>query len=190
MTQDYKSALRISYQRIRKNLQPSFQKRCSEQVCRHVNALKLYQHAQHIAFYFSAKGEIDLHALWQCAQLHKKTCYFPRINNDLSLSFLPATQDTRLRKNQFGILEPDLDSSYVKPVQLLDLILMPLVAFDEFGTRLGMGSGYYDRTLANIRTTLVGVGYDFQKQLFIKPEPWDIPLDAIVTERQIYWSKK
>ena len=72
---------------------------------------------------------------------------------------------------------------------------MPLVAFDPIGNRIGMGEGFYDRTLDNKKLNnnkkkpiLVGVAYDFQKQNHIQPDPWDIPLDIIFTESRIYHS--
>lgn len=69
----------------------------------------------------------------------------------------------------------------------LDLLIMPLVAMDARGNRLGMGGGYYDRTLANfangaLQPVLVGVGYQFQLVEKIETQPWDVPLDWIATD--------
>ncbi len=66
---------------------------------------------------------------------------------------------------------------------------MPLVAFDGHGTRLGRGAGYYDRTLEHKKPQcLLGVAYEFQHHDFLPPEPWDVPLDAVATEKTIHWS--
>ena len=55
---------------------------------------------------------------------------------------------------------------------------------------MGMGKGYYDRTLGNHRPkSLIGVAYEFQRQTFIEPQNWDVPLTAIITEQQMYWSR-
>ena len=65
-----------------------------------------------------------------------------------------------------------------------------MVAFDIHGTRIGMGKGYYDKTLATVRPKLlVGVAYEFQRLAFISPQIWDVKLDAIITEKNIYWSQ-
>ena len=68
-------------------------------------------------------------------------------------------------------------------------MLLPLVAFDAHGTRLGRGAGYYDRTLEHQKPAcLLGIAYAFQQIPWIQPEPWDIPLDGIVTEKNLHWS--
>ena len=64
---------------------------------------------------------------------------------------------------------------------------MPVLGFDQWGTRLGMGAGYYDRTLATSRSALlVGVAYEFQRLDYIEAQPWDVPLSLIITENTIY----
>ena len=96
--------------------------------------------------------------------------------------------------NRYGILEPQLNCSHVSPVAQLDIILMPLVAFDSKGNRLGMGGGYYDRTLSFTQhqtgfhspsekraPKLVGIAHDIQEVDALPIAPWDVPLDAIVT---------
>lgn len=79
------------------------------------------------------------------------------------------------------------------PVRRLDVILLPLVAVDARGWRLGSGAGFYDRSLAHLRygrrwrrPRLIGVAYEFQRVAQLEPQPWDVPLDAVVTERGFY----
>lgn len=97
----------------------------------------------------------------------------------------------RLVKNKFDILEPHTSSPSIIPQQL-DLILMPLVAFDASGNRLGMGGGYYDRALSfkrnGIRTApiLIGLAHSQQQSPALTPEVWDVSLDYIATEKKIF----
>ena len=65
-----------------------------------------------------------------------------------------------------------------------------MVAFDNYGTRIGMGAGYYDRTLApHLCKLLIGVAYEFQRMEFIEPKAWDVQLDVVITERNVYRTK-
>ena len=110
------------------------------------------------------------------------------------LLFLFYSSHTALVKNKYKIKEPALSCQNVLPTSQCDVILMPLVGFDIKGNRLGMGGGYYDRTLAFTRTKrhsqdqlspnnpkLVGIAHDIQKVKSLPIAPWDVPLDAIVT---------
>ncbi|KTD13318.1 5-formyltetrahydrofolate cyclo-ligase [Legionella jamestowniensis] len=190
MADRFKLALRNSCRQIRETLPTSYQQTASNQVCSRIRSMKYYRYAKRIALYKPVGGEISLKTLWDSAPLQGKFCYYPVLNNDKTLSFLPATPATTFVNNKYGIPEPDVDRKTAIPVQELDIIFMPLVAFDEKGTRLGMGAGYYDRTLANENPPLlIGVAYEFQHQLHIEAQPWDVPLTAIVTPRAIYWSK-
>lgn len=190
MTNRFKRALRNSCRQIREQLSPSYQQTASNQVCSRIRAMDHYRYAKRIALYKPVGGEISLKAVWDSAPLQGKFCYYPVLDNDKTLLFLPATPTTPFVNNQYGIPEPDVDRKTAIPVQELDIIFMPLVAFDAQGTRLGMGAGYYDRTLANENhPSLIGVAYEFQRQIHIEAQPWDIPLAAIITPRAIYWSK-
>ena len=94
-------------------------------------------------------------------------------------------------ENRYGIKEPDIGREHALTPEQIDLIFIPLVVVDQRGTRLGMGAGYYDRTLAHYRSPLlVGVAYEFQRQSFIEAQPWDIPLNLVITERNTYWTKE
>ncbi|MGC1183434.1 5-formyltetrahydrofolate cyclo-ligase [Legionella sp.] len=189
MVDQVKKALRDTMKQIRSKISLSYRLTASNQICTRIRSLEQYRHAKRIALYFAINGEIDLTSIWNSAPLHGKFCYFPAINEEhLTLSFLPATPATSFKKNRYGIPEPDVSHDLALPAEELDLILMPLVAFDVRCTRLGMGAGYYDRTFKDkTNCTLLGVGYQFQRVDYIQPYPWDIPLTAVITQRAIYW---
>ena len=97
-----------------------------------------------------------------------------------------------MTRNRFNIEEPTLDSTAIIELTAHDCLLMPLVGFDAKGNRLGMGGGFYDRTLAPLqrlcdgppRPLLIGVAHDCQQVPVLPIEPWDIPLDVIITPTQ------
>ncbi|MBW8054027.1 MAG: 5-formyltetrahydrofolate cyclo-ligase [Nitrospira sp.] len=125
----------------------------------------------------------------------RKMCYLPvlsRVRGD-ALWFAPAAPGTVLVANHFGILEPAVGRRDLVRAQKLDLILLPLVGFDPRGNRLGMGAGFYDRTLAILRHRkhwrkphLIGLAHELQRVDQLASDLWDIPLQAIVTYEQVY----
>lgn len=102
-----------------------------------------------------------------------------------NMDFHAWREDTVLGKNRYGILEP-LDTEML-PVSSFDMLLMPLVGYDRWGNRLGMGAGYYDRCLVSVRDAesplRVGVAYSLQETGPVDKEEWDIPLHGVVNER-------
>ncbi|WP_028388121.1 5-formyltetrahydrofolate cyclo-ligase [Legionella fairfieldensis] len=191
MSNQLKFALRRSCRQVRERLSPASQQAASTRICARIRALDQYRYARRIALYQATNGEIDLQAIWNSAPLHGKYCYFPVLNDDKTLLFLPATPATAFSENRYGIKEPNVDKALAIPPQQLDLIFLPLVVFDDYGTRLGMGAGYYDRTLAKREHSgLIGVAYEFQRYPYIEPSIWDVPLTAVITPNTIYWSKK
>jgi len=166
---------------------------CAEHLARNTCTHRLVANSHHIATYLAADGEIDpwplTHKLW----LSGKTLYLPVLApfSRQRLWFARYSPGDRLVANRYGIPEPVV-RDLIKP-WALDLILMPLVAFDTNGHRIGMGGGYYDRSLAFLhnrqhwqKPRRLGLAYEFQKQVLIEPNPWDIPLDGIATEACIY----
>lgn len=190
MADRFKHTLRTTCRNVREKLSPAYQEKASSQICNRIRELDQYRYAKKIALYHAFNGEVDLSQLWRSAPMQGKFCYFPVINSDKTLSFLPATPNTPFIKNQFGIPEPDVELTQAIMPEQLDLIFMPLVAFDEACTRLGMGGGYYDRTLAQIsHPLLIGVAYEFQRQSYLIPEEWDVSLTAVITQKATYWKK-
>lgn len=190
MPDRFKQAVRLTCQQIRKNLSPEYQKTVSNQICMQIRKLDQYRYAKKIALYKAANGEIDLSSLWRSAPTQGKYCYFPALNDDKTLSFLPATPASSFQKNRYGIDEPLVDRELAASPEKLDLIFVPLVAVDPKGTRLGMGAGYYDRSFSGRRLPLlVGVAYEFQRLSFIEAYPWDISLNVVITEQAVYWSE-
>ena len=139
-------------------------------------------------------GELDPSYLMASAWAMGKGCYLPVLtpNHNKSLLFAPYEPDVPMTYNQFGIPEPAVAARHRIKARNLDLIIMPLVAFDRRGNRIGMGGGYYDRTLSFLKARthwhkprLVGVGYAFQEVPSIDSESWDVPLSYIATEKDM-----
>lgn len=124
-----------------------------------------------------------------------KQCYLPVLDplGSNRLWFAPLFPGASLRPNRFGIPEPNVAARHLVSARHLDLLLLPLVAFDHLGNRLGMGGGFYDRSLAYIkhrhqwrRPHLYGVAHQFQCVPLLQQASWDIPLNGIVTDQRIY----
>lgn len=133
--------------------------------------------------------------LIEIAWSRRMTCYLPVLDvlHPNRLWFTPYFPDTELLPNRFGIPEPKAVHRRRVPAWRLDMILVPLVAFDADGNRLGMGGGFYDQTLAYqharacwTKPRLLGIAYDFQRVDRLPTDPWDIPLDGIATESHLF----
>ncbi len=159
----------------------------SRHFIRNLNAIR----ANKIALYLAADGELDPQPLIKKLHKLKKRVYLPvlRPGNVNALWFAEYRINDTLRPNRFGILEPNIRVR--KPIIIwgLDLIVMPLVAFTDKGTRMGMGGGYYDRTLSYqrnrihwVKPKLVGYAHACQRLDNLKKQDWDIPMHAVITE--------
>ncbi len=181
------SALRRALKASRKSLSPATQRQASAGVIRHIRGHLRFHQARLVGSYWPNAGEIDLRQL-PCNP--RQTMYWPVLRETahpwIGRGLLFATGD-KMRPNRYGIPEPQ-NTERVSPAAL-DYLLIPLVGFDRQGNRLGMGGGYYDRALANLkpfrRTFKLGVAYSFQELIELEPKAWDIPLDGIVTEKEL-----
>lgn len=182
-----KKALREILKKKRHALSKLEQSQASAKIFKQILDLKAYQNAKKIGLYFAKGKEIDLNPLWQHATSHQKNCFFPAITPDHRLLFFPATLKSPLIKNRYGIDEPLASPKEAAPLQDFDLIFLPLLAFDKLGRRLGMGGGYYDKTLAALRgPLLLGLAYNFQYLPQLPSDPWDVCLNAVITPEKLY----
>ena len=156
--------------------------------------LDCYRSSRHIAAYMAVEGEMDPEPLMRRADRDGKQLYLPRLaaGRARMLQFIRWTPGTRMQPNRIGIPEPADDRDGEILPEKLDLVLTPLVAFDRHGQRLGTGGGYYDHTFAFLkngatRPLLLGLAYEFQCLEHIETQPWDVPLNSVVTDQHVYY---
>jgi 5-formyltetrahydrofolate cyclo-ligase len=190
-----KSELRRRLRARRNALPAEDRRRAAAQLASLLAGTRLFRVSRRIACYLPNDGEIDTNPVIEHVWRMRKTCYLPVLSplaHD-RLWFAPAAPGMELAPNRFGIPEPVVQARALVRAQELDLILMPLVGFDDRGNRLGMGGGFYDRSLEFLRHRtrwrkphLLGLAYDFQRVNGLAPDAWDIPLQGVVTDTAVY----
>ena len=140
----------------------------------------IWQRAHRILFYAPMPCELDIWPLLEDAIRSGKEAYLPRFEGASYLASRVTNIHTDLTSGQFGIREPVPGSPQI-PLNRLDFVLVPGIAFDLQGRRLGRGKGYYDRLLAEVRGTTCGVAFDEQIVEELPVEPHDIHLNCILT---------
>ena len=183
--QTLRNQLRQQIRKTRANLTALQQQQAEDSITQQALALIEERNAQHIALYISFDGEISTDKLIKILWAQGKQVYLPVLHpfNPNHLLFLRYLPDTQMLKNKFGIWEPKLNVQNVLPLDELDILFTPLVAFDKQGNRLGMGGGFYDRTLQNWQNTSfipVGLAHQCQQVEQLPTEAWDVPLHQIL----------
>ena len=183
--QTLRNQLRQQIRKTRANLTALQQQQAEDSITQQALALIEERNAQHIALYISFDGEISTDKLIQILWAQGKQVYLPVLHpfNPNHLLFLRYLPDTPMLKNKFGIWEPKLNVQSVLPLEELDILFTPLVAFDKQGNRLGMGGGFYDRTLQHWQKSSfipVGLAHQCQQVEQLPTEAWDVPLHQIL----------
>lgn len=144
--------------------------------------------AEKISVTLAHDGEIDTLKFIEWCWKNNKKIYLPIVHpfNKGHLLFLQYTSETKMVLNRYGIYEPKLDQLHTCPIADLELVFTPLVAFDPYGNRIGMGGGYYDRMLApwfknKSGPYPIGLAHDCQQVEQLPVEEWDVPLPEIIT---------
>ncbi len=189
-----RQALRRHYRSLRQQLSPQQQDKAAKDLLRQFTRAGLQLKHKHVALYLANDGEINPARIFGLLRKLKRHCYLPVLHpvREGHLLFCRADPSTRYRRNRFGIKEPCLSPEKRIPTRLLSLVLLPLVAFDLKGNRLGMGGGFYDRSFAfkTARTggppKMIGLAHECQKAEQLPAASWDMPLDAILTDRGFY----
>ncbi|XKE45576.1 5-formyltetrahydrofolate cyclo-ligase [Halomonas organivorans] len=193
---DARRALRRELRRCRRHLSAQQQRDAALRLCRHLRQLPEVRRAHRVALYLPNDGEIDPRPLMPWLHQRQARLYLPVLRplSHNALWFVHYHPGTPMVTNRFGIPEPctrhGAHRARRRAPWALDLILLPLVGFDDHGQRIGMGGGFYDRTLAFTRRAgprprLVGLAHDCQRVERLPVAPWDVPLDAIVSDQRV-----
>ena len=187
--------LRRLLRKARRALTPSEQRQAAQGLYRQLAQHPLFRRAKHISLYLPTDGEIDPSLLLRAAQRRGKATYLPVLSAwpRTKMVFQRVRPGEKLLPNRFRILEPRVNIRRQRKVWALDLVLMPLVGFDDEGGRLGMGGGFYDRSLAYLarrqrwrKPTLLGLAHECQKVDRLAQASWDVPMSGTVTNKQWY----
>ncbi|ART78952.1 hypothetical protein CBP12_01315 [Oceanisphaera avium] len=194
-----RNQLRQLTRHARRQLSPAAQQCAAQSMVNQVSKVAHLASATSVALYLANDGELDTQPLinWYWARGCK--VYLPVLHPFCKghLIFLHYHSATPMHKNHLGIVEPKLDIRSLALSQELDIIYTPLVAFDELGHRLGMGGGFYDRTLSaylrpstsSLRPKVVGLAHDCQQVAKLPVAEWDVPLMELLTPtRHFKWS--
>lgn len=188
-----RNTLRKQFRAKRNHLGNEQQQIAAQQILAQCLKNQVFADANTIACYLSNDGEIDPYRIIEyCWQQHKNVL-LPVLDPNLDghLIFVKYQASTELIANKYGIPEPRFDSAAVCNLVDIDLIFTPLVAFDSKGNRLGMGGGYYDRTLATLSqqahsTQVFGLAHTCQQSESLPAEKWDFPVHAVISPKQIF----
>ncbi|SFH59016.1 5-formyltetrahydrofolate cyclo-ligase [Modicisalibacter xianhensis] len=191
-----RKALRRELRQRRRALSPLQRRQAADALGKRLRSLPEVQRARRIAIYLPNDGEIDVTVLLPWLKRRGAKVYLPVLRplSDNRLWFVHYHEDTPMVANRFGIREPHTRHGAHRARQLppwaLDLVLLPLVGFDDAGNRMGMGGGFYDRSFAFVRhrrprPRLIGVAHDCQRVERLPIASWDVPLDAIVSDARV-----
>ncbi len=177
--------MRSELRALRRALGGEQQLHAAQSLITHVQRLPHWQSSHSMALYCSADGEIDPLPLAQAARAAGKRILLPVITTTGSLEFAHWNESDALQPNRFGIAEPAAHAERTPPGDI-DIIFLPLVAWDRTGRRLGMGGGYYDRTLEAVSgPLLVGLAHARQEVDAVPCESTDVRLHFVASDRAL-----
>lgn len=185
-----KKALRKEILTKRKNIDTAEKEEMDKKILDRFFESKYYKEAKKIFIYISYDSEIDTIKIIDKAFKDGKKIYVPRTEFESRLmDAVEITSFDNLIKSSYGILEPSINTPYINPNEL-DLIVVPGVAFDKKGGRMGYGAGFYDRYFKKInkdnieKITKLALAYDFQVLEEVPMSAQDVPVDYIITEKE------
>lgn len=190
-----KRALRSRLRRIRQAVPGATRKLAGRAITRFALTHRLLASGRRLGLYIPAKAELDCMPLLNRALWLGAECYLPVVPRarQRMLWFSRLGDAPHWGVNRYGI--PEYGHRQYKRLRAadLDILFLPLLGFDESGYRMGMGGGYYDASLAFLtrrrhwhKPRLIGLAFEAQKVASLPTDPWDVPLDAVITERGYY----
>lgn len=194
MRQDVsKTQLRKQLRTRRRQLTVRQRQQASDDTLSVLRQQRLITAGRRVAVYWPFDGELDTTPIIIHAWSVRAQILLPVVSvlDKLRLGFAPLNPETDLKLDRYGIPTPQSSPGSVLTVQQIDLILLPLVAFDRHGSRLGMGAGHYDATVGYLRgrccwrrPRLIGVGYSFQEVESVPLDAWDLVMHGVVTDKE------
>ena len=186
-------ALRKSLRQQRRQLPARLQQQAGQCVAQQLLRCVQFKSANKVGLYLSAFGEVPTQKIMQQCFKQNKKVYLPKIRNfDQKLVWVQINRqqwkNNRFAPHRLGMREPRQRGISINQ---LDLLVMPLLMFDLNGTRVGMGGGFYDRSLwKKYRPFRLGLAYDFQQVDNLVRQPWDQPLHAVLTPHYFHQFKR
>ena len=181
--------LRATALGARRNLSAEQRAELSELICNRVIKSGIFFSSHAIGCYLPMYDEVDTYPIIERAWRANKRIFVPVLRKGGKMLFCELHPETTLEKNRYDVWEP-VDGEFLSP-RKLDIAIAPTVAFDKDNNRIGMGGGYFDRCFAYLRhrtswfhPKLIGLAFECQKVEKITPNPWDIRLYRVVTERR------
>jgi 5-formyltetrahydrofolate cyclo-ligase len=179
-----KKDLRSRLLQQRQAISPADWQAKNKAICQYLSQSEVYQNAQCILAYLSIRQEPDLKALW-IDNVRPKRWGLPRcVGRELAWHLCAPSNPEQFQVGAYGILEPSASLPILEAKEV-DLILVPAVACDLRGFRLGYGGGFYDRLLSHpqwIGKPTVGIVFEFAYLKQLPSDTWDYPLQSVCTE--------
>lgn len=190
-TLEKKRQLRQSMRQARRNLSVLDQRQAAQKLSKKLNQNSDFIFQKRIALYLANDGEVSTNVAIQRAWKNGKSIYLPVLDPIRKgfLWFVEYKPSSIMKNNRFGILEPDPKHNRRISPRFLNVVGFPLVAFDQYGNRLGMGGGFYDRTFSfcqnqsdkGLKPKLYGLAHKCQQVESLPTESWDIQLTGIIS---------
>ena len=187
-SENSKKALRESALRTRRSLDQAVVKPLNERIQRNLYSLNEFERARVLACYVATKDEVQTEGIIRTSLNLSKTILVPLVDRTRTeLLFSELRDFSELAEGHYGILEPRIGFLRIAPLEKADIVLVPLVAWDERGFRIGHGKGYFDRALGSLKKDIptIGLAFEAQRVERVPDEPFDVPLRFIVTEQRV-----
>ncbi|MGL5682202.1 MAG: 5-formyltetrahydrofolate cyclo-ligase [Marinifilaceae bacterium] len=179
-----KKELRHTVKLLKQQVTKQFIEENSLQIMANLEKTDAFKNAKNILCYWALPDEVQTQSFIK-KWYKKKRIYLPCIDGT-DLKIKPFEGENRMKvDNRFNVAEPTTPE--LTDLSVLDMIIVPGVAFDIMGNRMGRGKGYYDKLLQNIKAEKIGICFDFQLQAEVPVDAHDIPMNTLVTESEIFF---
>ncbi|WP_432663492.1 5-formyltetrahydrofolate cyclo-ligase [Wukongibacter baidiensis] len=189
-----KKKLRKNLLKNREVMEKQTVEKLSKKIMKNVIKIPEFKQSKVVMIYLSFKNEVETNELIDWCFEQGKEVVIPYCVVD-NRQIIPCKLDVErkgLKKNKYGIWEPKKDSMVTVEIENIDSIIIPGVGFDENCNRLGFGGGYYDRFLVKRKKNIPAIAICYQNQIIksVPTDNYDIPMDMVVTECNIFHRKK